>query len=333
LVTKSNHKDQNSEDRIKELEKQISGFVEKNYFLERENQDHREEKEKYQLISDFSHDWDFWIDPKGVFKWISPSCYDLTGYSVDEFLHEPELFFNIIFPEDESRFRQFFRSTINFMQIGQSIEFRLLTRTKQLRWCELNTKGMFDRMGSYLGQRGSIRDITRLMAALGQIKELSGKQIWEMKVKEKYRDEIAGKDRELVSSLIQIAQKNEMLLYLRKNLSVIRNTLPVLTQKKVAEMLTRIDEHQRRQAFNWEDFTLHFEKVHPGFFVRLKGKYSTLTTKDQRICAYIRLGLSTKEIAGLVNITPESAEIGRIRLRKKLGLDRQVNLASFLQEV
>jgi PAS domain S-box-containing protein len=329
----SNHMDISPDDRIVELEKLISGLEEKNYFLERENQDLREEREKYQLISDFAHDWDFWINPKGEFKWISPSCDDLTGYSAHEFLNDPDLFFSIIYPEDERRFRQFFRSTINFMQIGQSLEFRLLTRTKQLRWCELNTKGMFDRMGSYLGQRGSIRDITRLMAALGQIKEMSGKQIWEMKVKEKYRDEIAGKDRELVSSLIQIAQKNEMLLYLRKNLSVIRNTLPAPVQKKVTGMLSRIDEHQRMHTFNWNDFTLHFEKVHPGFFVRLKGKYPSLTNKDQRICAYIRLGLSTKDIAGLVNITPESAEIGRVRLRKKMGLDRQVNLASFLQEV
>ena len=329
----SNNKETTPDGRIIELEKLISGLEEKNYLLERENQDLREEREKYQLISAFAHDWAIWINPKGEFKWISPSCHDLTGYSVDEFLHDPDLFFSIIYPEDESRFRQFFRSTINFMQIGQSIEFRLLTRTKQLRWCELNTKGMFDRMGSYLGQRGSIRDTTRLMAALGQIKEMSGKQIWEMKVKEKYRDEIAGKDRELVSSLIQIAQKNEMLLYLRKNLSVIRNTLPGPVQKKVTEMLNRIDEHQRMQAFNWNDFTLHFEKVHPGFFVRLKGKYPSLTNRDQRICSYIRLGLSTKDIAGLVNITPESAEIGRVRLRKKMGLDRQVNLASFLQEV
>ena len=321
------------DDRIVELEKLVSGLQEKNYFLERENRDLHDEKEKYKLISDFTHNWDYWINPKGEFKWISPSCHDLTGYSADEFLNDPELFFTIIYPEDESRFRQFFRSALNFMQIGQSIEFRLLTRTKQLRWCELNTKAMFNRMGSYLGQRGSIRDITRLMTALGQIKEMSGKQIWEMKVKEKYRDEIAGKDRELVSSLIRIAQKNEMLLYLRKNLSVIRNTLPAPTQKKVAEMLTRIDEHQRRQIFNWEDFTLHFEKVHPGFFIRLKGKYPSLTTKDQRICAYIRLGLSTKEIAGLINITPESAEIGRIRLRKKLGLERQINLASLLQDI
>ncbi len=327
------NREENNDERVKELEKLISELRGKNYFLENENKELHEEGEKYQLIADFAHDWEFWVDPQEKFKWVSPSCHDLTGYSAEEFMNDPKLFFTIIYPEDESRFRQFFRSTMNFMQIGQSIEFRLFTRTKQLCWCEMNTKAMFDRMGSYLGQRGSIRDITRLMSALGRIKEMTGQQILEMKAREKIRDEIAGRDRELVSSLLRIAQKNEILLYLRKNLSVIRNTLPATTQKKVTEMLTRIDEHQRRQIFNWEEFALHFEKVHPGFFIRLKGKYPRLTMRDQRICAYIRLGLSTKEIAGLVNVTPESAEIGRIRLRKKMGLDRNVNLSSFLQEI
>jgi len=322
-----------AEDRIQELEKQLSVLRDKNYFLETENKNIKEEKEKYQLISDYAQDWEFWIYPKGDFKWLSPSCNDLTGYTANEFFNDQNLFFKIIYSDDESKIRQFLRDSISFMQIGQSIEFRLLTRTKQLRWCELNSKAVFDRMGSYLGQRGSIRDITRLKTALGQIREMSEKEVWETKTKQKYRDEIAGKDRELVSSLIQIAQKNEMVLYLRKNLSVIRNTLPSPTQKKVTDMLMKIDEHQRKQVFNWEDFKFHFEKVHQGFFPRLKGKFPGLTPKDQRLCAYIHLGLSTKDIAGLVNITPESAEIGRIRLRKKLGLNRSNNLFTFLQEI
>jgi len=87
------------------------------------------------------------------------------------------------------------------------------------------------------------------------------------------------------------------------------------------------------QLFNWEDFKYHFEKVHQGFFTRLNGKFPKLTVKDQRLCAYLLLGLSTKELAGLTNITPESAEIGRIRLRKKLGLNRTQNLNSFLQSI
>ena len=202
-----------------------------------------------------------------------------------------------------------------------------------MRWCELGSKAVFDRTGSYLGQRGSIRDITRLKTALGQITKMSETQVWEMKTKQKYRDAIAGKDRELISSLIKIAQMNEMVLYLRKNLTVIRNTFPFPTQKKVSDMLLKIDEHQHKQLFNWEDFKLHFEKVHQGFFERIKGKYPVLTAKDQRLCAYLLLGLSTKDIAGLINITPESAEIGRIRLRKKLELDRSQNLSEFLQRI
>jgi len=323
----------NAEDRIQKLEKQLSELREKNFFLEAENKAISEEKEKYQLISDYAQDWEFWVDPKGELKWISPSCNDLTGYTVNEFFNDPNLFFKIIYPDDEYQFRQYLHDSISFMQIGQSIEFRLLTRTKQLRWCELISKAVFDRMGSYLGQRGSIRDITRLKSALGQLREMSDKQVWEMKTKQKYRDEIAGKDRELVSSLIEIAQKNEMVHYLHKNLSVIQNTLPAPIRKKVTDMLMKIDENQRRQIFNWEDFKFHFEKVHQGFFARLQGKYPGLTQKDQRLCAYIQLGLSTKDIAGLINITPESAEIGRIRLRKKLGLTRQNNLFAFLQTI
>ena len=321
------------DDRIQELEKKISVMRDKNYFLETENNNIREEKEKYQLIADYANDWEFWLHPKGDFKWLSPSCNDLTGYTVNEFFSDPNLFFKIIYPEDESQIRQFLHDSNSFMQIGQTIEFRILTRTKQVRWCELNSKAIFDKMGSYLGQRGSIRDITRLKTALGQIREMSDNQVWEMKTKQKYRDEIAGKDRELVTSLIQIAQKNEMVLYLRKNLSVIRTTLPAPIRKNVTDMLQKIDEHQRRQLFNWEDFKFHFEKVHQGFFTRLKGKYPLLTPKDQRLCAYIHLGLATKDIAGLINITSESAEIARIRLRKKLGLNRSDNLFTFLQKI
>lgn len=322
-----------SDERIQELEKANSELVEKIYFLEKEKQDLLKEKEKFQLIADFSNDWDFWVNSKGEFIWISPSCYDITGYSSEEFLNEPDLLFNIIYLEDESRFRQHFQNILNFSQIGKPIEFRILSRTKQLRWCELKTKAIFDKMGSYLGQRGSIRDITRLMSALGEISQISGKHSWEVKTSEKYRSEIAGKNRELVSSLIRIAQKNEMVLYLRRNLSLIKSELPQSIQNKISEMLAKIDEHQRGQTFNWDDFTLHFEKVHPGFFVRLKAKYPLLTTKDQRISAYIRLGLSTKEISNLLNITPESAEITRIRLRRKLRLNRKINLTSFLQEI
>jgi PAS domain S-box-containing protein len=320
-------------ERIKALEQELSDLKEKYYFLETDIQRITEEKEKYQMISDFTQDWEFWMDPKAAFIWISPSCNDLTGYTSDEFFKSPSLFYELIAQEDEQNVRHFIHDSISFMQIGQTIDFKILTKTKQLRWCEMNSKAVFDHLGRYLGQRCAIRDITRLKTALGHIREITEHQVWETKAKKRYREELAGKDRELVTSLIKIAQKNEILSYIRKNLSVIRTTLPAPMQQKVNAILVKVDEHQRLQQFSWEEFKIHFEKVHQGFFVRLKGKFPGLTVKDQRLCAYIHLGLSTKELAGLINITAESAEIGRIRLRKKLGLSRTQNLNAFLQGI
>lgn len=318
---------------IKSLEGQLSLLREQNHFLTTGIKAITEEKDKFQLIADFAHDWEFLIDPKAGFIWISPSSNDLTGYTPDEFFKNPSLFYELLYQEDEQLVRHSIHDSISFMQIGQSIEFRILTKTKQMRWCEMNSKAVFDKRGLYLGQRCSIRDITRLKTALGHIREITENQVWEMKTKKRYQNELAGKERELVSSLIRIAQKNELVSYIRKNLSVIRTTLSLPIQQKVIVMIDKIDEHQRLQLFNWEDFKYHFEKVHQGFFTRLIGKFPKLTVKDQRLCAYLLLGLSTKELAGLTNITPESAEIGRIRLRKKLDLARSQNLNSFLQAV
>ena len=322
-----------SSERNRILENQLSALREKNFFLETENNNLREEKDKYRMISEFAHNWEFWMDPKANFVWISPSCNDVTGFTPEEFFKTQSLFYELIYQEDEQKVRHFIHDSISFTQIGQTIEFRILTKTKQLRWCEMSNKAVFDRMGRYLGQRGSILDISRLKMALGHIREISEHQVWETKAKQHYRDELAGRDRELVTYLIRIAQKNEILSYLRKNLSVIRATIPVPMQQKVNEMLVKIGEHQRVQQFDKEEFNIHYEKVRQGFFTRLKGKYPALTAKDLRLCAYLQLGLSTKEVAGLINITTESAEIGRIRLRKKLGLSREQNLTSFLQEI
>jgi len=322
-----------AEARNKILEVQLSAMREKNYFLEADLKTVSDEKEKYQLIAEFAQDWEFWIDPMGSFVWISPSSNDLTGYTPDEFFKNSSLFYELIYPEDEQKVRHCLHDAIGFMQIGQSVEFRILTKTKQLRWCEMNSKAVFNKRGQYLGQRCAIRDITRLKTALGHIREISDNQIWETKTKQRYRDEIAEKERELVTSLIRIAQKNEIVSYIRKNLSVIKTTLPGPMQQKVSGLLEKIEQHQRLQLFNWDEFKFHFEKVQQGFFTRLKDKFPELTAKDQRLCAYLHLGLSTKEIAGLVNITPESAEIGRIRLRKKLGLSRTQNLNTFLQAI
>jgi DNA-binding CsgD family transcriptional regulator len=81
---------------------------------------------------------------------------------------------------------------------------------------------------------------------------------------------------------------------------------------------------------NWEHFAHHFDKVHTDFLVVLKNRYPGLTANELKLCAYLRMNLSSKEIAQLMNISIRGVEIGRYRLRKKLGISKDINLFEFL---
>lgn len=71
----------------------------------------------------------------------------------------------------------------------------------------------------------------------------------------------------------------------------------------------------------WELLKANFDNLHNGFFRNLKERHPELTTNDLRLCSYIRLNLSTKDISRLSGISEKSVEMARYRLRKKMGLD------------
>ncbi|MEZ5011698.1 MAG: PAS domain-containing protein [Bacteroidales bacterium] len=102
----------------------------------------------------------------------------MTGYAPDEILSAPALINQIIYPEDLGPYLEYVGSAVNPLNIRQTYSFRILTRTKQVRWCEIKTRAVYDRRGKYLGQRASVNDITRLMHILGEIRNLSDGKRW-----------------------------------------------------------------------------------------------------------------------------------------------------------
>ncbi len=317
---------------IRQLQSELSETKDSLYRSGLEINDLRDERDHFRLVADFASDWEIWFDPEGKFRYLSPSCQTITGYTVQEFTQTPELLYGIILPDDLPSFREFMSDILSFSEIGKPCEFRILTRSKQLRWCEMNCKAVFDQHGKYLGQRGSVRDITRIKAALGQIESITQSKQFETKAKIKYREDLGSRDRELMSFLMMIAQKNELIFYLKKQLKTIQPLTATPIQKKIADMLLKI-EGLRHIDSDWESFSLHFGKLYPGFFERLSEKYPQLTVKERKLCAYLRLSLSSKEIASILNITTESAEISRIRLRRKFNLDRKVHLTDFISKI
>jgi DNA-binding CsgD family transcriptional regulator len=87
------------------------------------------------------------------------------------------------------------------------------------------------------------------------------------------------------------------------------------------------------QDNSWNDFDLYFESINKNFYTRLKQSYPDISTNDLKICALIKLNLSIKEMASILNISPDSVKTARYRLRKKLQLSTEDNLTSFILSV
>ena len=149
---------------------------------------------------------------------------------------------------------------------------------------------------------------------------------------EKKRADMELKSKEAVSVAMQMTHKNEVLNEIKLKLMTVSQKVNEHAQGEIKNLIRTIESDVRMDK-DWERFHKHFEDVHSGFFRSLREKYPELTPKDLRMCAYLRMNLSTKEIALISNISVRGAEISRYRLRKKLGLDQDENLVDFMMNI
>ncbi len=150
---------------------------------------------------------------------------------------------------------------------------------------------------------------------------------------EKLESEVKFKNSELASSTMALVQKGEILLKIKEELSKITNLESEKAIRDGIRKIIRTIEKDFRLDDDWDSFEQYFDQVHTDFIKRLREKFPQLTPKDYRLCAYLRMNLSSKEIATLLNITTRSVEVSRYRLRKKLDLDSSVNLVDFIMDV
>ncbi|MEM9920141.1 MAG: triple tyrosine motif-containing protein [Bacteroidota bacterium] len=149
---------------------------------------------------------------------------------------------------------------------------------------------------------------------------------------EKLNADIKHKNSRLASVTMHLVQKSEILMKIKNDLKKIESEAPHAVKKKLHQ-ITRTIESDIQLDDNWEQFETYFDQVHENFFKRLRLNFPELTPKDQKLCAYLRMNLTSKEIAPLLKISVRGVEISRYRLRKKLGLNPDVNLVSFIMEV
>jgi len=138
------------------------------------------------------------------------------------------------------------------------------------------------------------------------------------------------KNSELASSAMHLVKKGELITKVKSDLlHVMKGIENQQAAGEIKKMLKALNEDENMDK-EWENFTKHFDKVHSDFLVALKEKHPTITSNDLKLCAYLRMNLSTKEMAQLMNISVRGVEISRYRLRKKLGISSETNLFDYL---
>jgi DNA-binding NarL/FixJ family response regulator len=153
---------------------------------------------------------------------------------------------------------------------------------------------------------------------------------------EKLQTELRFKSEELLSATLNVMRKNEMLQSIEKEVngvihSIDNEDLTKIRRKMVC--LKGLINNNMAHDGDLQTFQDSFDFIHHNFFKILSTMFPTLTKREKMLCAYIKMNLSTKEIAPLLNISPRGVEISRFRLRKKLNLNDGENLAVFLQSI
>lgn len=147
---------------------------------------------------------------------------------------------------------------------------------------------------------------------------------------EKLEADINYKNTELATTAMHLVKKGELINKIKSELmhvmKSIDNTQAIAELKKMMKALSEDDNIDKE----WDNFSKHFDKVHSDFLVTLKEIHPSITPNELKLSAYLRMNLSTKEIAQLMNISVRGVEISRYRLRKKLAITTDQSLFDYL---
>lgn len=146
-----------------------------------------------------------------------------------------------------------------------------------------------------------------------------------------FEDDLQQKACEISSNTLLLANKNEVLQQI-SNLTR-RFSDEGSIPREYVKHVNAIIAGSLDNDDEWSRFKLHFDSVHPHFFVRLKELCPDLTENDLRLCAYISIGMRAKQIAEMLNVSPDSINSNRYRLRKKFGLLRGQSLDDYIRKV
>ena len=171
------------------------------------------------------------------------------------------------------------------------------------------------------------------VVSIRRAKQMAQKQKEEMR-QEQMKRELEHKAQDLAASTMNVIRKNEILLDIDTELEKVAEHMAEDRNRslKILGKIRYAIRENIRHDDDWQKFEKNFDIVYDDFLQRLGKAFPQLTVSDKKMCAYLKMDLSSKDIAPLLNITVRSVEMTRYRLRKKLGLSHEDNLTEFLHK-
>lgn len=139
------------------------------------------------------------------------------------------------------------------------------------------------------------------------------------------------KSREFTSRLIQQQKQNEFLNEVSLKLRQIAQKSSASLALQIQNIISNLNKNTKKDF--WPDFEVRFKEIHGEFYKNLTQQFPGLTPNELKLCAFLKLNLSTKDISELTRQNPDTIKVARYRLRKKLGLARSENIVSFLNQI
>ncbi len=143
--------------------------------------------------------------------------------------------------------------------------------------------------------------------------------------------ELEYKNKELTTNVMYLLKKNEFISEISNKLKVVDSDTIIVQPKIIADIINELDKNSSNKV--WTEFETRFQDIYGDFYKRLNERFPAITPNELKLCAFLKLNMSTKEISSITYQSTETLKKARFRLRKKLGLNRDENLMAFLNQV
>ncbi len=287
-----------------------------------------ENEEKLQLIISNSNDAILLLDFQGGVQFLSDAALKITGLDENDIRG---LKFDAIHPDDVVKIVAHWNKITSDKTITDRVQFRYRNGTDGYIWLEAVTHNHLNHraINAILSNIRNIDVQKKAEEALIE-KERLQKKLLENEL-ERANYELETNQKNMAAAALKLVQNAERDA---RNIEALED-IAILSSNEAKTFINLMISQYKSPLYdsNWEEFETLFMKVHHSFHDKMNRQYPNLTLNERRLCAFLKLNMNNKDIAKITFQSEEALKKARLRLRKKLGINRDTNLSGFIQSL